>query len=208
MKIFGHPMSTCTRKVRMALAEKQANYDFVLVDIMQGAHKAPEYVAARQPFGQIPALEDGDFKMYESRAMMRYIDETMPGQALTPKDAKGRATVEQWISIESSDFTPHAMTIIYQCMFAPMRGGTTDMAKVEEAKAKLPPVLEVMDKALAKGPHLLGDSFTLADIAFMPYMEYAMLTPAKDMIMSYPHVAAWWKRISERPTWKQATAAS
>ena len=206
MKIFGHPISTCTRKVRMTLAEKHAKYDFEIVDVMKGAQKDPAYMEARQPFGQIPALEDGDFKMFESRAMMRYIDEAVPGQALSPKDAKGRATMEQWMSVEASDFTPHAMTVIGEEMFAPMRGGTTDKAKVEAAKEKLMPVLAVMDKHLAKGPHMLGDAFSLADIAFMPYMDYAMNTSAKDVIMKYPNVMAWWRRISERPTWKQATA--
>jgi glutathione S-transferase len=92
-------------------------------------------------------------------------------------------------------------------MFIPMRGGQTDMGKVEEAKKKLVPVLAVLDKHLAKGgPHMVGDAFTLADIAYMPYVEYATQTPAKDVILDHANVAAWWKRISERPTWKHVTA--
>src|SRR5580698_648865 len=98
MKIYGNPMSTCTRKVLTVLAEKQAKFEFVNVDLGTGGHKKPEYMAAHQPFGQVPALEDGDFKLYESRAMIRYIDEVVSGQSLTPKEPKARALMEQWIS--------------------------------------------------------------------------------------------------------------
>jgi glutathione S-transferase len=204
MKIFGSPMSTCTRKVLTTLAEKQAAFELVTVDLATGGHKQPDFVA-RQPFGQVPALEDGDFKLYESRAIARYLDEVLPGQALTPKEPRGRALMEQWISIETSNFTPYAMAYIYQYFFGPMRGQQPDLAKIEEAKPKLEKCLAVLDQQLAKGPHLLGDQFTLADIFYMPYFEYAMRTPGKELVLARPNVTAWWKRVSERASWKAAT---
>ncbi len=112
--------------------------------------------------------------------------------------------MEQGMSVETSNFTPAAMAYVYQYFVAPMRGQQPDLAKIEEAKPKLEKALDIMDKQLAKGPHLLGDQFTLADICFMPYFEYAMNTPAKDLINARPNVAAWWKRVSERPSWKTA----
>ncbi len=204
MKIFGNPMSTCTRRVLMTLAEKQATYDFVTLDFQKGEHKAPDNLA-RQPFGQIPSLTDGDFTLFESRAMMRYIDETIPGQALTPKDPKTRAHMEQWISVEADDYNPAIAAIVFQEVFSKMMGNAPDTAKVEEAKKKLAPVVAVLDKYLAKGPHFVGDQFTLADICYMPYTEYAMNTSAKDMLLSHKNFAAWWKRASERPAWKKTT---
>lgn len=204
MKIFGNPLSTCTRKVLTTLHEKQAPFDFVNVDLAKGAQKSPEYLA-RQPFGQVPALEDGDFRMYESRAMIRYLDQILSGPALTPGDPRGRALMEQWISVETSNFTPYAMTIIMQHIFGPMRGAQPDEAKVQEARGKITPALQTLDKQLARGPHLLGEQFTLADICYMPYLEYVGQTPAKDLIASHPNVAAWWKRISERRSWKEVT---
>lgn len=204
MKLFGHPMSTCTRKVLTLLEEKHAKADFVLVDMMKGEHKSPAFLA-RQPFGQIPALEDGDFRLHESRAILRYLDETLPGPSLTPKDPKGRAHMEQWISVETSQFTPQAMAIIYQLFLGPMGGATPDLAKVEEASGKLGAVADVLDKHLARGPHMLGDSFSLADICYMPYVEYVVQTSAKDVLLSRPNFAAWWGRVSERPSWRRAT---
>ena len=205
MKIFGNPMSTCTRRVVMALHEKQAKFEMVVIDFAKGEHKSPENMA-RQPFGQMPSLTDGDFTLFESRAMMRYIDENHPGQSLTPKDPKSRALMEQWLYVESEDFNPAVSAIVYQEVYAPMMGGKSDAAKVAEAMTKLTPVMAVLDKHLAKGPHFVGDQFTLADISFMPYTEYAMNTSAKDMMLSHANFAAWWKRVSERGAWKQTTA--
>jgi glutathione S-transferase len=91
----------------------------------------------------------------------------------------------------------------------PMHGKPTDHARVEAAKPKLEHGLSVLDKHLghSHGPHLVGDQFTLADICFMPYVEYLMNTPGKDLVLSHAHVAAWWKSVSERASWKTATQA-
>jgi len=189
----------------MALHEKQAKFEMGILDFAKGEHKSPENMA-RQPFGQMPSLTDGDFTLFESRAMMRYIDETVPGQSLTPKDPKARAHMDQWLYVESEDFNPGVSAIVFQEVFSPMMGGKSDAAKVAEAMTKLTPVMAVLDKHLAKGPHFVGDQFTLADISFMPYTEYAMNTSAKDMMLSHANFAAWWKRVSERGAWKQTTA--
>ncbi len=203
MKLYGHPMSTCTRKVLTTLAEKGVKAEFVTIDIMTGANKNPEYLA-KQPFGQVPVIEDGSLRVYESRAIIRYLDEVLPGVSLTPKDAKGRAEMEQWISVETSNFTPHAMALLYQLFFGPMRGQQPDPVKVEEAKVKLAKCADVLDAQLATGPFILGDGFTLADICYMPYIEYLVQTPAADVLTSRKNVNTWWNRIRERASWKTA----
>jgi glutathione S-transferase len=204
MKLFGDPMSTCTRKVLTLLEEKGAKADFVLVSLMKGEHKQPAHTA-RQPFGLVPTIEDGDLRLFESRAILRYLDETVPGPSLTPKDPKGRALMEQWISVETSNFSPHAMTMIYQFVLGPMTGTQPDMTKVDAARGPLSATSAILDKQLERGPYLLGEAFTLADICYMPYIEYVAQTPAKDAILSHPNVAAWWGRISERASWRKAT---
>ncbi len=203
MKIFGHPMSTCTRKVLATIAEKGQTADLVVVDFAKGEHKAADHVA-RQPFGQIPTLEDGDFKLFESRAMMRYIDEVMPGTKLTPADPKGRAIMEQWLSVEQSNFTPSAMKIIWNVMFAPMMKLPSDAKAVEEGTAGLDRALDVMQTRLAATPFIAGETFTLADIGYMPYLEYLATTPQMSHVSDRPAVAKWWKTISSRPAWQKA----
>ena len=198
IKIFGHPGSTCTRKVLMTLAETKTPYELVVVDFAKGEHKKPPHIS-RQPFGQVPAIDDDGFAFYESRAMCRYINERAGGN-LMPADIKGRALAEQWMSVETSNFTPHVMKFIYHHVFQRPQ----EPAVLEAAAKSAEVALVVMDADLAKGPFMVGAQFTLADVVFMPYFEYAMGTPAKTLFAKHPNVSAWWNRVSERTTWHKA----
>lgn len=206
MKVFGHPMSTCTRKVLTVLAEKGEKAEFVQVDIVKGEGKQSDHLA-RQPFGQVPAIDDDGFVLYESRAICRYLDETLPGPKLHGVDAKSRAVIEQWMSVETSNFTPHAMKIIMQSFFGPMMGKEPDQSIVAAGREGLDRALAVMERQLAKTPFIAGKDFTLADVGFLPYIDYLFAAKAADQIEAQPSVAAWWKRISERPSWKVATGS-
>jgi glutathione S-transferase len=200
LTIYGHPMSTCTRKVLMTLAENETPYELSLVDFAKGEHKA-EANLHRQPFGRIPALKDDNgFEMFESRAMCRYLNETHNGK-LIPSDPKIRAKMEQWISVETSEFAPHAMKFVYEHMFKRPQGAEV----IENAGKALDLTCKTMDAQLAKTPFIAGDQFTIADVCFMPYIEYAINTPAKEIFAKYPHLMTWWNKVSERATWKKAT---
>jgi glutathione S-transferase len=199
LKIFGHPASTCTRKVLMTLAETNTPFEMNVVDFAKNEHKAEAHLR-RQPFGRIPALDDDGFELFESRAMCRYLNDKAGGK-LVPTDLKARAKMEQWISIETSEFSAHAMKFVAEHIFKRPQ----EPAVLEAAGKALDTTSGVMEKALAKTPFISGADFTVADICFMPYIEYAMGTPAKDIFAKYPHVMSWWNKISERPTWRKAT---
>ena len=197
MKIFGHPGSTCTRKVLMTVHENGAPFEFVLVDLAKGEHKQPAHLA-RQPFGQIPALDDDGFELYESRAIARYIDGKTQG-ALTPKDARARALMEEWISVETSNFSPHAMKFIYQHVFK--REQTPEVLKAAEEKLEL--ALTTLDRQLGKSTFLVGESVSLADVCFAPYLEYLGMTPVTGKIGQHANVARWWSTVSARTAWRK-----
>ncbi|MCL2449717.1 MAG: glutathione S-transferase N-terminal domain-containing protein [Polyangiaceae bacterium] len=197
LKIYGNPMSTCTRKVLMTLAETNAPYEFAVLDFAKGDHKSPAH-AKRQPFGRVPALEDDGFEMFESRAMCRYINRKVGGH-LVPDEIKAFARMEQWISIEASEFTPHAMPFIYHGIFQRPQ----EPAVLDAAARALDTTCTTMDKQLAQTPFIAGEAFTLADICFMPYIEYGMATGAKDVLAKHRHVGAWWSKVSERPSWRK-----
>jgi glutathione S-transferase len=181
----------------MTLAETNTSHEFVLVDFAKGEHKQPPHLA-RQPFGQVPTLQDGDFELYESRAMCRYINEKANGP-LIPRDLRDRARMEQWISIETSNFTGHVMKFVFHHIFNREQTPET----LASAGEQLDKALGIMDKQLASHPFIAGGTFTLADISFMPYLEYGMGTPAKDAFAKHPHVVAWWNKISEKPAWRK-----
>jgi glutathione S-transferase len=202
LKIYGHPGSTCTRKVLMTAAETHTPFEFTLVDLAKGEQKQMPHLA-RQPFGHIPAIDDDGFEMFESRAIARYLNAKAKGP-LVPSDVRSDAKMEQWISSEASELSPNAMKFVYKhVMKRPV-----DDATIEAATKGLETTLAVMEKQLAQTPYLVGDSLTLADIFCMPYFEYMMMTPAKEMIEKHPAVAAWWGKISARPAWQKVKDGS
>ena len=201
MKIFGHPASTCTRKVLMTANETSTPFELVVVDFGKGEHKQPAHLA-RQPFGQVPSLDDDGFTMYESRAMARYID-GKAGGPLTPQDPRARAKMEQWISIETSNFASHAMKFIYHSVFK--REQAPEVLKT--AGAALDTAYGVLESTLAQQPFLAGKTFSIAEICFAPYIEYLAQSPAAGKLTEHPHVAAWWATVSQRPAWRKTIGA-
>lgn len=204
MKVYGNPFSTAARKVYAVLAEKQADYESIFVDLMKKEQKKPEYIE-KHPFAVVPVLEDDGFWLYESRAIIRYLDARLPGVSLTPKDLKEHALMEQWISVEQSYFASSALKIIFQMMFVPFQGGTPNMDLVEAGRKELANPLNVLNKALSNKTYLAGDQFSLADLSFMPYLEYLYACNAADLVEERQNVRNWWNLISERPSWKKAT---
>jgi glutathione S-transferase len=181
----------------MTLNETKTPFDFVAIDFAKGEHKQSANLA-RQPFGQVPALDDDGFKMYESRAMARYID-AKAGGPLTPKDLHGRARMEQWISVETENFAPNAMKFIYHSVFK--REQPPEV--LTKAGAALDVAYATMDRQLAEGPYLAGETFSIADYCYAPYLEYLALSPAATKIDEHPHVKKWWAAVHERPAWRK-----
>jgi glutathione S-transferase len=197
IKLYGSPASTCTRKVLTVLEETRTPFEMNVVDLSKGEHKQKPHLD-RQPFGQIPAIDDEGFTMFESRAICRYLI----GKAestLVPRNPQSRATMDQWVSVEQSNFSPHAMKFVYQYVFKRPQ----EPAVLEAAKAMLEKCFAALSTPLAHGPFVVGETFTLADIVYMPYLEYLMMSPAKATFDKYPHVVAWWDRVSGRASWRK-----
>lgn len=200
--LYGSPHSTCTRKVLMTLHEKEAAFDFQVLDLAKGEQKSPEHLA-RQPFGVVPVLDHDDFRLYESRAIIRYLDRVLPGASLTPSDPREAARMEQYISIEQGYFSGPALTFFLQKMKRPRMGLPTEPAKIEEAREKLGPVSDVLAARLEETRFFAGDAFSLADVVFMPYVALLFLFDEAAPITSRPALARWWGEVSERPAWKK-----
>ncbi len=197
MKVYGHPLSTCTRKVLTTLVETNTPYELTVVDFATGDHKKQPHLS-RQPFGQVPAIEDDGLELYESRAIARYIAEKAHSK-LIPSDLAGRARMEQWISIETSDFSAPAMKFIFHHVFHRPQSDEV----LASAQKQVDAALDVMDARLAKEPYFAGTEFSLADICFMPYVEYAQGTALKDSLAKRSNVSRWWSKVSERPSWRK-----
>jgi glutathione S-transferase len=203
MKVFGFPRSTCTRKVMMTLVEKNIPFTLEHIDLPKGEHKQSAHMA-RHPFGVVPVLDDDGFVLYESRAIMRYLDRHyLTDVVLTPHDIHEYGYMEQWINVEQSYFSGPAVQLIKQLYWGPMQGQMVDQEVVSHAKERVIHALNVIEKVLRKHDYLAGDSFSLADISWMPYVDYLFYATMGQLITERSTVHAWWERVSKRPTWSK-----
>ncbi|KAJ7486981.1 glutathione S-transferase [Mycena latifolia] len=196
LKLYGLSQAVGpTLAVAMTLAEKHIPFELVPVDLARGAHKEPAHLAL-QPFGQVPAIDDDGFVLYESRAICRYLVEkyAAKGPALVPTELNAKARFEQAASVEYSNFHPHAWRIVYEARQGPMK----DEAAFDAAVAQLSAKLDVYERILGEQKFLAGDEFTLADLFHVSFG--CLLAPAGcDLLTTKgPNVARWWSDVTSR----------
>ncbi|KAI3526841.1 hypothetical protein L1887_06105 [Cichorium endivia] len=202
IKLYGSVISTATNRVRAVLAEKDLEYEFVIIDMAKQEHKKPDFLS-RSPFGQVPAFEDGDLKLFESRAITQYIAHAYAdkGNDLIFKDPKKMAILSVWMEVESQRYEPVSGKLAWELVLKPMFGMTPDEAIVKENEKKLEELLDVYETRLSESEYLGGDCFTLADLHHLPSMKYLMGTQVKKLFDARPHVSAWAAEIQSRPAW-------
>ncbi|KAJ6526011.1 glutathione S-transferase [Mycena capillaripes] len=202
LKLFGAPLSTCTRRVATVLVEKKVPFEFIAIDMAKGEHKSAGFTE-NQPFGQVPYIDDDGFRLFESRAICRYIVEKYPdqGPALVPTDIKGKALFEQAASIEFSNFDPFVSRAVFEKVLKPMRGMTTDQAVYDTNIATLSAKLDAYEVLLGKHKYLAGDEVSLADLFHLPYGNSLALAKCDLMTTKGPNVTRWFKELSARPAW-------
>lgn len=199
--VYGPGYSTYTRTARLALEEKGAPYELVEVDMLGGAHRQSEHLA-RNPFGPVPAFAHDGFALYETDAIVRYVDDVAPGPSLTPADAKARARMNQIIGINDSfAYGSIIGKLFWQRGVVPMMGGTPDDKVVEEALPRIRLCLAEWERIMGQGPWLAGSALSLADIMVAPVAAYLHMTPESGVLMGErPGLARWWAAMSARPS--------
>ncbi|KAH8826438.1 glutathione S-transferase [Flagelloscypha sp. PMI_526] len=204
LKLYGYPVSTCTKRAATVLHEKKVPFEFILIDLVKAEHKTPEF-NEKNPFNLIPCLEDDGLIIYESRAIGRYIATKYANQGtpLLPKDSdlKALAAFEQALSLESQNFNKFAEPAAIQIGIKPLMGAPTDEAAAAEDLKKLEPKLAAYDKILSKQKYLGGEDVSLADI-FHLASGALLVSPKRDIMSEYPNVARWFNSLLERESWK------
>ncbi|KAF6139613.1 hypothetical protein GIB67_033617 [Kingdonia uniflora] len=203
VKVYGPPYASA-RRVLVCLIEKEVKFEIVPVDILKGENKDPKFLKL-QPFGEIPVIEDGDFTLYESRAIIRYYADKYKAQGanLVGNTVEEKGVIEQWLEVEGQNYHPHVNNLVLQLLFSSKLGFPFDMKLVEESEEKLNKVLDIYEERLSKSKYLAGDFFSLADLSHLPFTHYLVNAIGKEyMIRDRVHVSAWWDDISNRPSWK------
>ena len=197
--IYGPSYSTYVRSARLALEEKPAAYELREVAMLQGEHKQPEFLA-RNPFGKVPAFEHDGLVLYETAAILRYIDRSFAGAALQPTESKRLAAMDQVIGIiDSFGYGCVIGKLVWQRVVTPMLGGQPDEAQVAESLPNIRLCLGELDRLLGDGPWFGGKSLCLADLHLAPIYAYFSATPESAALQKpHPRLAAWWQRMSAR----------
>ncbi|MFL6827427.1 MAG: glutathione S-transferase family protein [Bradyrhizobium sp.] len=204
--VYGFPRSTFVNIVRLVLTHKDVAYTF---DDLEPVMGKPEHLALH-PFNRVPIFRHGDLTVYETSAIVSYIDEAFEGARLTPSDVRARARMNQWISAINSYYYPYMIYhLTHELIVFPELGIASDEKVVAHAMPKVELALAVVERELAHGDkYLLGSSLTLADFYLLPSTFALGLTEqGKAMYRNFPAFCRWRDRMEELPTTRKLRAS-
>jgi len=193
--LYGADYSVYVRIARMALEEKGVDHELVPLDIF-AADGIPAWYLEHHPFGRIPAFEHDGFRLFETNAIARYVDEAFDGPALQPADARGRARMGQMTGMLDA-YGYRAM--VWDVAVERLESAEPDEVLIAGGLSQAETVLKVLTSLKADGPWLLGDQLTLADLHAAPIIGYFdKVAEGQKLLAEFPEIQAWWGRIAAR----------
>ncbi len=229
--LYHAPHSTCSQKVRMVLHEKGVQFDEVRIDLGKKEQLRPDYLKLN-PNGVVPTLLDDGVPIIESSVICEYLDEKYSHNPLLPADIVDRARTRAWMhyieevavaairmpsfnraflyrfsgldqkQFEAQEISPRPVRKeLFQRMGSPKGFSKSD---IDKSLGELAETCRRMDEAIAdKGPWLMGEQFTLADVLVMPSIDrMADLGLVHVWQDKYPRVTAWYERLQARPAFE------
>jgi glutathione S-transferase len=191
MKLYAHPFSNNSMRAQLSLDEKGLNYEYVTVDLFKGEHRQPEYLAIN-PRGQVPTLTDGEAKVYESVAIVHYLERRYPEPSLIPAEPKAMATCLRLVGEFNQKLDP--MNIFGSVKFRGLR-----RAELGDRVDKLLDECRIWDGYVGDGPYFAGNSYSIADVAVLPFFG-TIIDGLGLPEAEYPHLHAWYERCKARPS--------
>jgi glutathione S-transferase len=190
------------RRVRVFLAEKGVAYDTIEVSIAAAAHQTPEF-RKKNPLALLPVLELADGKILrESMAISRYVEELYPEPNLCGADAWERAQIEQWNRHAELELL-WPITHVFRNTHAFWAGRIKQVPEFAEVmREQVASRFDWLDGELANRPFFAGERYTVADITAMCAIDFGKVSNIRINPEAHPNLAAWHKRISDRPSSK------
>ncbi|MGB3200585.1 MAG: glutathione S-transferase family protein [Nodosilinea sp.] len=207
LTLYGTPVSTYVRTVRLLLAETDTTYDLKEVGIFNGDNTTDAYLS-KQPFGKVPVLAVDGQEIYETGAITEYLNAAVANENYQPSDLWLRTRMRQIISIiDSYLYAPAIGTVVIQRLIVPQQGGESDESAVKEAVAPTQKALGAIEGLIVGSPFLLGDSLSLADLYLIPIFVYLSKTPEFGALTAQtPQLKAWWENAQILDSVKQVCA--
>src|SRR2546427_11587578 len=187
LKVHSHPLSPYARRARIGLIERGLAAALIDLDMAKGAHREPAYLALN-PYGRVPTLEEDGFVLYESTAILEYLEATHPSPPLVPADARGRALVAMHVKLCDIQLARQTGIIIFPKRFLPRE--RWDEAAMAQAKKEIEKHLGIVEQQLAGKEWMVGERYSLVEVCYTPFVEFFSLME----IAAPPAVAAWTAR--------------
>jgi glutathione S-transferase len=206
--IHGIPGSPYVRMPLLACEEKGVPYTLKAMEFGAGVHKTPEYLKTLHPFGRIPAMEHGDFRLYEAAAIVRYIDRAFDGPSLTPASPKAAARMDQVMNIVDWYVMPSISAKIgFNRVVKPIFGLPVDEAAVAEAIPMARTCVAALEDILADKPYFAGDTVSLADLMAVAHLDLLPKSPEGADIIAGSPLLGWLERMAVRPSVQKTSMA-
>lgn len=200
IELFGADYSVYVRSARLALEEKELDYRLEPVDVFAPDGPPGDYLALN-PFGKIPTLRHGNFVLYETQAILRYVDEAFEGPSLQPSDTRARARMNQVLSVlDNYAYRTLVWEIFVERVVKPRSGTTADEVRISSALGMARKIVGALESLKQSGPFLMGDRPSLADCHAAPMMYlFQQAEEGKLLLKGAPGLSAWLERARSRP---------
>lgn len=195
IKLYTFPPSTNSRKVRIVLIEKGLEFERINIDLTKREQKSPEHLKIH-PFGQIPALDDEGFVVYDSTIINEYLEDEYPYPSLMPSDSEGRARARMMEDFRDAHFNPFFVHLIQESR---KPEAERDAQRIENAKVEITKAFDRIEAELQGKEYLVGP-FSLADVAFMANIELLDRFAVPVDPVKYKNTVAWIARLKARPS--------
>lgn len=203
MKIYGMSGSPFVRRVELVLTEKNINYELITLSRADGELQSPVHLA-RNPRGRVPVLEEGDLTLYESQAIVEYLEECYPEPALVPTDPghRGRMRTEE---MECLIYFSEALTKVAQSIFM-IPPEKRDQDKVFDALTEVSKELDRLEQrcTLRGNRYLMGDEITRADLTWLPFVELVGRAGIDINADKYSWTRTWRATLVARPSYEKS----
>jgi glutathione S-transferase len=200
MKLYYHPKSPNGTAVLAVAHELGIALDLQEVNLPGGEQKQSAFLRIN-PNGKVPVLEDGDFVLWESGAIMQYLAAQKPGNSLWPADDRVRADISRWQLWRLGEWGRGAGILIWENVIKKFLGsGDFDPNKIKEGRELFDFGAAVLNGHLENRDYLVGGNPTLADFSVAVPLVYA--APAQLPLDPYPAIRQWYKRIENIESWK------
>ena len=204
--LFGFPRSVYVQMAGIVLTHKEVPYAF---HDLEAEMNTPSHLALH-PFERVPILRHSDFTIYETAAIVGYVDDAFDGQKLTPADPQSRGRMNQWISAVNGYYYPYLIYhVSHERNVFPQLGIPSDEKVVAHAMPKVEVCLQTLERALSEsGEFLLGAELSLADFFMLPIiLAFGFAPEAQQMYPQFPAIRAWRERMEALPTMQRFRAA-